>query len=386
MASRTDVDDLERRADAAAARGALTEARDLLELGASEGGFNLHLKRAAMHRALRDTPKALGAISDALAHRPLDFTALLMRATLLDQLGSPEAGEAYGRAIAQTPEGPLPSQMSSTLDRARRRHAEHVVRVDQILSDAMSRAAEQASVEEQERLVRFRSNALRSSRVFHSEPTHFHFPGLREREFHDRQAFPWLTELESAADVIAEEFERVMRSERAELVPYIQYPQDVPVRQWEALNHSRSWTAIHLLQNGRLVDRNAIHCPRTMEVLKAIPQPDIPGRSPNAMFSLLAPATRIPPHSGVANTRLVCHLPLIVPPDCWFRVGAETREWQRGNAFVFDDTIEHEAANDSDRLRVVLIVDVWHPDLTPLEREGVSAMMVASEAATGAAL
>ena len=105
----------------------------------------------------------------------------------------------------------------------------------------------------------------------------------------------------------------------------------------------------------------------------------ISGRSPNAMFSLLAPGTRIPPHNGVANTRLVCHLPLIVPEGCWFRVGAETRAWQVGEAFVFDDTIEHEAANDSDQLRVVLIFDVWHPDLDPIEREAVTAVIEAVE-------
>ena len=90
-------------------------------------------------------------------------------------------------------------------------------------------------------------------------------------------------------------------------------------------------------------------------------QPDIPRRGPNAMFSLLAPGAHIPPHTGVANTRLVCHLPLIVPPGCWFRVGAETRDWEVGKAWVFDDTIEHEALNPSDALRVIFIVDTWHP-------------------------
>ncbi len=80
------------------------------------------------------------------------------------------------------------------------------------------------------------------------------------------------------------------------------------------------------------------------------------------------PNTRIPPHHGVANTRLVCHLPLIVPEGCWFRVGAETRLWERGRAWVFDDTIEHEALNPSSALRVILIIDIWHPGLTPRSR------------------
>src|SRR3546814_7386481 len=83
-----------------------------------------------------------------------------------------------------------------------------------------------------------------------------------------------------------------------------------------------------------------------MAAIAAIPQPRISERTPNAMFSLLAPGKHIPPHTGVANTRLVCHLPLIVPDGCWFRVGAETREWKRGAAWVFDDTIEHEARSE----------------------------------------
>jgi aspartyl/asparaginyl beta-hydroxylase (cupin superfamily) len=101
------------------------------------------------------------------------------------------------------------------------------------------------------------------------------------------------------------------------------------------------------------------------------------------MFSLLAPRTRIPPHTGAANTRLVCHLPLIVPPGCGFRVGAATREWRVGEAFVFDDTIEHEAWNDSDELRVVLIIDLWAPALNQAERSAIAAVMGAAGPTAG---
>jgi aspartyl/asparaginyl beta-hydroxylase (cupin superfamily) len=95
------------------------------------------------------------------------------------------------------------------------------------------------------------------------------------------------------------------------------------------------------------------------------------------MFSLLAPGTSIPPHVGVNNARLVCHLPLVVPEGCWFRVGAETRCWKRGEALVFDDTIEHEAVNPTDQLRVMLIFDIWHPDIAPIERQAITALIEA---------
>ena len=93
-----------------------------------------------------------------------------------------------------------------------------------------------------------------------------------------------------------------------------------------------------------------------------------------AMFSLLSPRTTIPPHVGVSNTRVVSHLALISPENCSFRVGNDTRQWVPGKAWVFDDTIEHEARNDSDKLRVVLIFDVWHPHLTPPERALITAL------------
>ena len=229
------------------------------------------------------------------------------------------------------------------------------------------------------RTRRFRTNILRTTRPYHSEPTHFHYPGLREREFHDRDLFPWLEKLEAATGAITEDFHRVMEAERAELVPYIQYPDDVPLRQWAALNRNRAWTAIHLVQNGVTIEANARHCPAVMALLGELEQPAIERRGPNAMFSLLAPGAHIPPHVGIANTRLVCHLPLIVPAGCWFRVGAETRLWEAGKAWVFDDTIEHEALNPTGELRVLLIIDTWHPDLSAAEREAVAAVMAATD-------
>ena len=103
------------------------------------------------------------------------------------------------------------------------------------------------------------------------------------------------------------------------------------------------------------------------------------GRTPSILFSLLRPGARIPPHHGLLNARLICHLPLIVPPACGFRVGSDTRSWIEGQGWAFDDSIEHEAWNDSDHLRVVLIFDVWRPELTAIERDLVSVIVSASD-------
>jgi aspartate beta-hydroxylase len=111
-----------------------------------------------------------------------------------------------------------------------------------------------------------------------------------------------------------------------------------------------------------------------MAALAAAPQPDQPGRTPTAMFSLLQPGTHIPPHTGVSNARLVVHLPLVVPPGCRFRVGNDIREWMPGEAWVFDDTVEHEAWNDGSEARAILMFDIWHPQLSLAERGALTAM------------
>ena len=374
--------DLVARADAAASRGDPRSARVLLlqALDAAPGDAAVHVRLAATCRAVGDRTAALAAIESALAIDPVDLTALLMRAHLLESLQSPEAGAAYDRALAQRPRGDAPPGLVAMIAHAESRRDAYRDATERLLTQAAGAATMAATPAERARLDRFRTNSLRATRAWHPQPTDFHYPGLRAREFHDRELFDWLATLEAATDMVAAELEGVMTAERHELVPYIRYPAHHPLRQWTALNHSLDWSAIHLLQNGERVEANARHCPGTMALIRELPQPHIAGASPNAMFSLLAPGARIPPHHGIANTRLVCHLPLIVPGNCWFRVGAERREWERGRAWVFDDTIEHEAANESDALRVILIVDIWHPDLTAVEREGVAAMIAARAA------
>ena len=118
-------------------------------------------------------------------------------------------------------------------------------------------------------------------------------------------------------------------------------------------------------------DANLAACPRSAELLASLPLLDIAGKAPSVMFSVLAPRTRIPAHHGSSNVRVTVHLPLIVPPGCGFRVGGETREWREGKAWAFDDTIEHEAWNDSDQPRIILILDAWNPYLTEAERAAV---------------
>lgn len=392
MDSETFDDPLNKReadADRAVAQGDIANARRILRdiVDTAPDRLETWMKLAAMCRAAGDVPAALAAIGGALRLDPLHFIALLSKGKLLEAAGDrQEAARTFTRALAQAPEDEAaPPGLQAMIDHAtavRDSYQQDIantwdraIAADTALSDA-----------ERRHLGRFRSNALRQTRVWHSDPTHYQYPGLVEREFHDSETFPWLAALEAATPDILRECQALLDERTALAEPYIRYAEDTPVRQWAALNNSMDWTAFHLLHGGRRVAENADRCPATMAALEAVDQPHIANRGPNAMFSLLRPHTRIPPHTGIANTRLVCHLPLIVPPDCWFRVGAERREWRVGEAFVFDDTIEHEAANDSGEPRIVFIIDLWHPGLSPAERAAVVRIMEADEAEHGAPL
>ncbi len=374
--------------DALVAAGQIAAAADLLERRLTDEPAMADLampwmQLGGLRRMLRQPYRALTAVDRALALAPRDFMALVMRATIIDRIAPDKAGPAWHRALLQRPETALPKPLADAVAMGEQAHAAWLAARETQLSVVAQAASAHAPEDEGWRMRRFCDNTLGKTRAYHSEPVAFFYPGLCEREYHPRASFPWLAQLEAATPAIRAEMEALLARREAERVPYIQYGEHQTLDQWRPLNHNPDWSAMHLLQNGQRIDANADHCPETMAVLARLPQPDIPGTSPNAMFSLLAPHTAIPAHVGVCNARLVCHLPLDVPAGCWFRVGAETRLWHEGQAFVFDDTIEHEALNPTDQMRVVLIFDVWHPDLSDAERDCV-AKVIAAEQASGA--
>jgi aspartyl/asparaginyl beta-hydroxylase (cupin superfamily) len=136
-----------------------------------------------------------------------------------------------------------------------------------------------------------------------------------------------------------------------------------------------SWSAFHFYRGGEPVPGAADRCPRDGSSPKPdLPIPRIKGRSPMALFSVLRAGTHIPPHTGMINTRLICHLPLIVPSGCRLRVGNHIRAVEPDRMMVFDDSIEHEAFNDSDATRVVLLFEIWRPDISEAERTALTAL------------
>ena len=368
-----------RRGDFESARGAFQR---LVNTDGTNPEQWIHLALAC--RQLKDDPAEENAIQRALVLEPKHLVGLILRANLLERQGKTHQAAQVCAAVAQA-SGPLEQlhpELRPAVSRALRYWDQYSkelgVFLDQHLDSYYQTFAS-------ENLTRFRDSLdimVGRKRRYESRSEIYHYPGLAPVEFFDRANFPWLDRIEAAADEIRDEFLEILRAEEG-FTPYITYPPGVPLNQWAELNNSPRWSAFHLYKMGKLVEENAAKCPRTMKALAGAPQPDQPGRTPAAMFSLLKPRTRIPPHTGVTNTRLVTHLALIIPEGCAFRVGNETRQWVPGRAWVFDDTIEHEAWNDSDKLRVVLIFDIWHPHLAPPERALITALTAGVNAFTG---
>jgi aspartyl/asparaginyl beta-hydroxylase (cupin superfamily) len=221
----------------------------------------------------------------------------------------------------------------------------------------------------------------RKGRYF-QQPQAFYFAELPQIQFYDRSHFPWMDEVEAATGAIREELEAVLK-EGAGFKPYVESDPLRPKREQSGMTDNPDWSAFYLWKNGQPVPENLARCPRTAAALANVPFSDVANRSPSVLFSQLRPGARIPPHSGLVNTRLICHLPLIVPPGCGLRVGNDTRTPVEGRAWAFDDTIEHEAWNESDRTRVILLFEVWRPELSDEERGLVRAMFESIDEYTG---
>ena len=218
-------------------------------------------------------------------------------------------------------------------------------------------------------------------RIFHGlEPNDFggtsqrpdfqYFPQLTARPFWSSECFPWVQQVESALPMLREEAQTAITRT---LTPYVgDHYQADPT--WSALAGRQQWSSFHLYKSGRRIGEHCELCPRTDALLQSLPLATIPHHAPEAFFSVLQPRTRIPPHYGISNIKLTVHMPLIVPDGCGIRVDEEQRDWHTGQCMVFDDSFLHEAWNDSDDVRIVLIFEVWNPDLSDEEQAAVAAV------------
>lgn len=324
---------------------------------------------------------ALAALDAALAIDPYFFLALLSKGSVLEEMGkSRVAAQVYRNAlrIAPRPEN-TPAAFEEPMGHARRIVEEDAREKAEYLRERLGDVRARFAHERLERVDECADIMAGTKRTYNAEPVQMHVPRLPAIPFFDRGHFPWLEQLEAETEAIREELSVLLAKGLPGFAPYVDFEPGTPENQFKELNHSDRWSSLWLWRDGKRQESAMTRCPHTAGVLEQLPLADQPGFAPTALFSALAPHTRIPPHTGSTNARLVVHLPLILPGPAGFRVGNEHREWRLGEAWAFDDTIEHEAWNDSDETRVILIFDIWNPLLSAAEREMICVLLAANQ-------
>jgi aspartate beta-hydroxylase len=330
---------------------------------------------ASSLKALGRRSEEVDALEKALELEPRHVSALLQKGAYLEETGDQRnAARFYQNALDCIPPGaPVPEHVKVLLDHGKRLVEADLNALTAALEEPLAAVRARHGGQRQRRVDLCLDTLMGKRKTYHSHPTWMYFPELPAIEFFERADFPWLDAFEAATGEMRAELMRVLVADREGLQPYVDFPASMPLDQWRELNRSRRWSAYFLWNQGEPNAAHIARCPTTARVLETAPRPRIQGRAPTAFYSILDANTKIPPHVGVTNTRVTVHLPLIVPPGCGFRVGSSTREWVEGRAWVFDDTIEHEAWNNSDAPRAILLFDVWNPLLTAEERDMIKA-------------
>lgn len=356
--------------DAATAVGLLQSAH---HAAPTEPMVLLHLANA--RSKIGDVQGQWVALQQALVIDPYFMPALLAQGQILYGQGKKRAAALVFRnaiKIAPLPND-CPEWLKTPLAEAQQVVYDHMQELTAHLQSALGSTREALEASVLERWDEAVSILSGKTTPYLSVCNQLHVPRLPAIPFYNPELFPWVAHLEAQTQDIRMEMMRVLSDHENDFTPYINYRAGEPVNQWQELNQSTRWASYSLWRGGVPDAANLARCPVTAAALQSVEMADIGGLCPNAMFSVLSPHTAIPPHHGETNARLVAHLPLIIPENCLYRVGFEQRRWQEGKVLVFDDTIEHEARNDSDLLRVVLIFDVWNPLLSKAERDMVNA-------------
>jgi aspartate beta-hydroxylase len=332
--------------------------------------------------AVGDLPGARAAYQEAVRLRPQLHIARLHLAFALEQLGEPQrAAWQYARAIKDAQQEGRWLNAASTPPGLRFlvERAVHNVRAERrnLLSNLIEPLAQRFGSDSLGRVERCLRVYLKEELPIYpdprQQPTFLYFPDLPPAAYLDLSLFPWIEDLESRTPEILRELHSLLPSAQGRERVFT--TEELERQNLRGLDVAPSWNGYYFYRHGERRDENATRCPQTSAALEALPLARVRGHAPEVLFSVFTPGTHLTAHRGVTNTRLVAHLPLLVPEDCALRVGGEIHHWQEGRVVVFDDTYEHEAWNRSSRTRVVLIFDLWHPLLSEVERVAVAALV-----------
>jgi aspartyl/asparaginyl beta-hydroxylase (cupin superfamily) len=318
---------------------------------------------------------------DALLERePANIEALVRKGELREEAGDDRAAHAFYQAAlgAAAAAQPLAQSLRPAIEKAQ----EGVARGRILFERQLERSLADSGFPNEKRPSRFQQSldlmlGRTQTTLGLQQPTSYYFPGLPQRRYYERDELPWVAGIESAASAIRQELLDYLSAGEDRFSPYIVTDPSRPRRDFHGLLDNPAWSTLYIWEKGGPVPGLTDRFPRTMKALENVELPRITERAPSILFSRLAAGARIPPHHGVMNARLICHLPLVVPPGCGFRVGGETRHWREGELLVFDDTVEHEAWNEGAGDRIILIFDVWRPEVAPEERRAITSLFEA---------
>jgi aspartate beta-hydroxylase len=342
----------------------------------------LHLGRA--HAAAFELDPAAAAYASALAREPKLHAARLHLGELHEKRGdTARAVMTYARALndAQAEGRWLNAATTPNALQVAVGHAQQFVRERRLagfaeLMEPFAKTYGRGAMRRVEQAVRIHLHLEQP--VFpdpRQKPSFLFFPGLPATPYFDKGLIPEIEDLEARTNDI--------RAELKALLPGVAgrervfHDGELEQANLRGLDTPPSWNGYYFFRHGERRADNCAACPITAAALDALPLARVRGHGPEVLYSVFSPGTHLLPHCGVTNTRVVAHLPLMIPEDCALRVGGEEHHWREGEVVVFDDTYDHEAWNRSSRTRVVMIFDLWNPFLSQAERAVLAELVIA---------
>jgi aspartyl/asparaginyl beta-hydroxylase (cupin superfamily) len=360
----------------ALARGDGLAARKALEGAIALGwpGAPVWVAVASAYRLLGDSASRRIALERALELAPTHAATLLAAGAFYEETSVPDrARTLYASALRVLGPRPPPAGLATQADRARAFLTANPDPLEQRIKTAF--APSQLGPSAEDRLFSLSLDILCGQTLpAYQQPTRYLYPGLPQRQFYERDEFGWAASLEARTHEITSEL-KALRTGDDRFAPYVEAQGREAGIKAHALRGNPDWSAFYVVKQGQRVEENIARCPATFAAIEALGEDARPAPAHSVLFSRLAPGAAIPPHHGQLNTRLICHLPLIIPERCGFRVGNDVREWRQGELLVFDDTIEHEAWNASSEERFVLIFEIWRPELSLRQRQLVTQLL-----------
>ena len=334
--------------------------------------------------AAGNLPAALKSVAEAVRLKPDFYLSRLYYAMWLERSGETETSVMqYARALhdAQT-RGQWVSAATTPVSLQQLvKHAVRIVRTRRrallsAVAASMAGRHGQASMARVEKCLRvYLGEEAAEFPDPRQKPSFLYFPGLPASAYPDRSLFAWIASLEAETGAIRDELLRLLPSSQGRERVFTS--DELEQQNLRGSGAVPGWNGYYFYRHGVRREDNCASCPITAAALDRLPLPRIRDHGPEVLFSVFTPGTHLLPHRGVTNTRVVGHLPLIVPKDCALKVGGEVHAWQEGKIVLFDDTYEHEAWNHSTEARVVLIFDVWNPHLTGIEQSAVTEVVEA---------